>query len=155
MQIQDQQCKLSMRRGFCTIVLSGNILVTLMLHNSVLHAVPDPRSISLTSNPVTPIINGHDVMLICTVKLSQEILDSEIFFLMVDTQLSQPDGTLLTLISLAVTGTTFTYTTKLNSFGRSNSGNYTCTATVRPQPTSTYLTGTGMVMDTARITTGN
>ena len=120
-----------------------------------LHVVPDPQSVSLTNNPVTPIINGHDVTLICTVKLRQEISDSEILLLMVDAQLSQPDGSPLVLTGLTVTGTTFTYTTQLNSFGRSDSGNYTCTATVRRQPTATYLTGTSMAMGTARITTGN
>ena len=59
---------------------------------------------------------------------------------MVDTQLFR-DGTPLTLTGPTVSGTTFIYTTQLNSFGRSDSGNYTCTATIQPQPTSTYITG--------------
>ena len=81
-------------------------------------------------------------------------MDSEIFLLMVDAQISRPDGTPLALTGPTVTGTTFIYTTQLNSFGRSDSGNYTCNATVRPQPSSTYLTGIGTTLDTARITTG-
>ena len=81
-------------------------------------------------------------------------MDSEIFLLMVDVQISQPDGMPLTLTGPTVTGTTFTYTTQFNSFERSDSGNYTCNATVRPQPSSTYLTGMGTMLDTARITTG-
>ena len=87
--------------------------------------------------------------------MSQEILDSEIFLLMVDVQVSRPDGTPLTLTGPTVTGTTFTYTTQLNSFGRSDSGNYSCNATVRPQPSSTYLTGISTMLDKARITTGS
>ena len=87
--------------------------------------------------------------------MNQEILDSEIFLLMVDVQVSWPDGTPLTIAGPTVTGTTFIYTTQLNSFGRSDSGNYTCNATVRPQPSSTYLTGISIMLDIARITTGS
>ena len=126
-------------------------LLSIICYNNT---VPDPQSVFLTSNPAVPNINGDSVTLICTVNMRQEILDSEIVLLMVDAQLSR-DGTSLVLIGTTVTGTTFNYTTQLNSFGSADSGNYTCMATIRPQPTSTYLTGTGMVLHTARITTGN
>lgn len=72
--------------------------------------------------------------------LNSAIVASDVSLLMMDTQLFR-DGTPLALIGPAVTGTPFTYTTKLNSFGRSDSGNYTCTATVRPQPTSIWIHG--------------
>ena len=72
---------------------------------------------------------------------------------MVDAQLSR-DGTTLALTGPTVAGTTFTYTIQLDSFGRNDSGNYTCTATVRPQPTSTYLTGSGVLSNVTRVTTG-
>ena len=58
---------------------------------------------------------------------------------MVSAQLTHPNGTMLSL-SNTTSGTTFTYTTR---FGRSDSGRYTCAATIRPQSTATpYLSGT-------------
>ena len=116
--------------------------------------VPDPQSVFFTSSPAAPNINGGGVTLTCTVNIYQEILDSEIFLLVVDAQLSRPDGTPLALTGPTVTGTTFTYTAQLNSFGRNDSGNYTCTATVRPQPPSVYLNGTGELSSATRVTTG-
>ena len=50
-----------------------------------------------------------------------------------------------------VTGTTIIYTARVNVFGRSDYGNYTCTATVRPQPSSTYLIGVDVLSDTLSI----
>ena len=87
-------------------------------------------------------------------ELNSAILGSEIFLLVVDAQLSR-DGTPLALTGPIVTGTTFTYSTQLNSFGRSDFGNYTCRATVRPQPTSTYLIGVDVLSDTLSIKAGN
>ena len=102
--------------------------------------VPTPSSITLTSSEGNFIVIGSDVTLTCTVRLHSAIVESDLPLLMVDAQLSR-DGTPLTLTNPTVTGTTFTYTTQLNSFGRSDSGNYICTATVRPQPSSTFITG--------------
>lgn len=74
---------------------------------------------------------------------------------MVDAQLSR-GGVSLALGDPTVTGTNFTFTAQLNSFGMNDSGNYTCNATIRPHPASIYLTGMStMLSDTARITTGN
>jgi hypothetical protein len=80
-------------------------------------------------------------------------MESDLLLLMVDAQLLR-DGTPLTRIGPIVSGTTFTYTTQLNSFGRSNSGNYTCMANVRPKLTAVYLTGTSSGTNTTRITIG-
>jgi hypothetical protein len=88
---------------------------------------------------------------ICTVELNSGIQESDLSLLMVSARLTHPNGTILSL-SNTVRGTTFTYTTQLNSFGRSDSGNYTCTATVRPQPTATYLTGSGVLSNAIEIT---
>ena len=100
------------------------------------------------------VMDGSDITLTCTVMLNPVIVESDLSLLMVDAQLSQPDGTPLALTGPTVTGTTFTYTTQLNSFGRSDSGNYTCNATVRPQQTSTYLTGDETLSDLVEVTTG-
>ena len=87
------------------------------------------------------LITGSDVTLTCAVELNSVIQSSAInYLLIVDVQLSR-DGTPLALTGPTVSGTTFTYTKRFESFGRSDSGNYTCTATIQPQPTSTYLTG--------------
>ena len=96
------------------------------------------------------VVVGSDITLTCTLALNSAIMGSEKTLLMVDAQLSR-DGTQLALTGLTVTGTTFTYTTAVNSFGRSDSGNYTCTATIRPRPSSTYLTGNEMLSTTINI----
>ena len=98
-------------------------------------------------------ITGSDVRLTCAVELHPAVLDSEIFLLMVDAQLSR-NGTPLPLIGPTVTGTTFTYTTQLDSFQKSDFGNYTCTATVRPQSASIYLTGIDVLSNTLNIKPG-
>ena len=86
-------------------------------------------------------------------ELSPLVVESDLSVVMVDVQLSR-DGTPLTLTGPTVAGTTFIYTIQLNSFGRSDSGSYTCTATVRPHPPSTFLTESGEQSDTVRVTTG-
>ena len=116
--------------------------------------VAPPSYVTLTSNVANIIqIVGSDVELTCTVELNPEILGSEIFLLAVNAQLSR-DGTQLALTGPTVTGTTFTYAFQLNSFQRSDFGNYTCTATIRPQPTSAYLTGDDILSATLNIKPG-
>ena len=92
-------------------------------------------------------------MLTCTLELNSAILNSEIFLVRVIAQLSR-DETQLAVAGPVVTGTTFTYTAQLNSFQRSDFGNYTCTVTIKPQPSSTYLTGTDVLSDTLIIKAG-
>ena len=75
--------------------------------------------------------------------MGQGVLPSDLSLLIVDTQLSR-DGTTLDLTGPVESGTAFTYTIQLDSFARNDSGNYICTATVRPQQPSTYLTGIGV-----------
>ena len=108
---------------------------------------------SVTSNPASPVNVMSTVTVNCVVELGPAVMESELSLLMVDAELSR-DGTQLTLANPTVTGTRFTYTRWFESFGRSDSGNYTCTATVMPQPSSTYLSGTGSGSSTAKITTG-
>ena len=117
--------------------------------------VPTPSSLMLISSNGNPfaVVVGSDTTLICTLVLNSVIMGSENALLMVDAQLSR-DGTPLALPGVTVTGTTFTFTTIVNSFGRSDSGNYTCTATVRPQPTATHLTGTETLESNVNIRAG-
>ena len=81
---------------------------------------------SESPSPITP---GSDITLICMVKMDERVLEADLSLLEVDAQLSK-NGAPLSLTGPSVTGTTFTYTAQLNSFGRSDSGNYTCIANV-------------------------
>ena len=108
----------------------------------------------MTSSGGTIILNGSNVFVNCTVKLDPAVMESELSLLMVDVQLSR-DGTPPTLSDPTVTGTTFTYTTQLNTFGRNDSGNYICTATIRSQLISTYFIQSSALNDTFRVTIGD
>jgi hypothetical protein len=125
---------------------------------SIFHKVPTPSSINLVSSDNSsrpnflPIL-GSDVTLTCTLELNSAIVASEILVLMVDTELFR-DETPLTLTGPSIRDTTFTYTRRFESFGRSDSGNYTCTATVGPQPTLTYLIGNETQSATINIRAG-
>ena len=89
----------------------------------------------------------------CTVVMGPTVSQSDLSLLMVDAQLSR-DGTPLALTDPTVTGTTFTYTTQLDSFGRSDSGNYTCTATITTLD-PIYSNASGVVVSySVEITTG-
>ena len=100
-------------------------------------------------------MDGTDVTVTCAVKMGQGVVDSDLSLLMVDAQLSK-DETPLTLTGPTVTGTTFTYTIQLDSIGKNDSGNYTCSATVtQVQPTSTYLTGSGQATTVDEVVIGN
>ena len=85
--------------------------------------------------------------------MNSEILSFEILLLAVGAQLSK-EGTSLTLDGLIANDTTVAYTAQLNSFQESDFGSYTCTATVRPQPSSTYITGNDTLSDTINIESG-
>ena len=85
--------------------------------------------------------------------MGQGVLPSDLSLLMVDTQLSR-DGTTLDLTGPMMSGTTFTYTIQLYSFGRNDSGNYTCTANVALQQPSTYLIGMGRGTAMSKVVTG-
>lgn len=102
-------------------------------------------------------IIGCDVELTCTVELHSAILPSEISLLMVSAELYK-DGTPdpLALTGPNVSETTFTYTNQLISFERNDFGNYTCIATMKPQPSAnlSHLTGTAVLSDTLRIKAG-
>ena len=105
------------------------------------HLVPNP-TVTISSNPLPPIHDGTDVTLTCSITMGQGILPSDLSLLMVDKQMSR-NGTTLDLTGPVVTGTTFTYTIRLDSFGRNDSGIYACTANVTLLQPSTFLTGMG------------
>ena len=109
---------------------------------------------SVTSTPSSPVNDVISTVTVnCVVELNPSVMESELSLLMVSAQLLR-DGTPLTLNGPTVSGTTFTYTRRFESFGRSDSGNYTCNATVEPIPTLTYLNGSAPLANTARVTIG-
>ena len=122
---------------------------------SYTYAVPDPQSVSLTSSSGTTVINGSHVTITCTVELGPSVSESDLSLLMVDAQLFvHRNGVTKNLSSTQiVSGTTLTYATAVNSFGMSDSGNYSCVATTRPS--SVYLYGTSELSNQIQVTTGN
>ena len=65
--------------------------------------------------------------------------------LVVNASLDRPDGSTLLLSDPILSGTTYRFITQVNSFGGSDVGNYTCTATVRSQLIASYFTGIGQL----------
>ena len=91
---------------------------------------------------------GSTVTLTCTVELSPAV-DVPVT---VNTVWTGPDGFMTTSTAQRMgSTTTYTSTAMVSSFGRDQSGNYTCTATVGPNLTSTYLTGSGVLSNTTSI----
>ena len=107
------------------------------------------------STPEAAVVFGSDVTLTCTLGLDPTIVASDLSLLMVEVQLSR-DGILLDNLTLSpMTGTAFVYTSRLSSFRITDVGNYTCNATVRPVPSSAYITGNEILeSDTIQVTTG-
>ena len=107
--------------------------------------VPAP-TVTLSNDPTGAIGAGFTVTLTCTVTMNQAVRESDLSLLMVEASLTRPDGTMLSLLNPVISGTTFTFTTRLSPFGRSDAGNYICMATVRPQPSiSSDLTASNTV----------
>ena len=120
--------------------------------------VPAPFSVIVTNdaaNLIRPI--GSSITLTCTIKFGSAVRAAEVPLLMVSAQLSR-DGTPLTLTGPTVSRIAVTYTRRFESFGRSNSGNYTCTAVVEPnQRQAPYLTenlNAILTSDSIQVTTG-
>ena len=72
----------------------------------------------------------------------------------VDIQLSDPAGRTLTTTTPSVSGSTYTSTAMVNSFGREQSGVYTCRATVASSPPNSFLFVSSPQSGTLRVTVG-
>ena len=108
--------------------------------------VPAPTSVTVTNSSVNV---GSTVTLTCTVELSPAV-DVPVT---VNTVWTGPDGFMNTSTAQPVMGSTTTYTSTamVSSFGRDQSGDYTCTATVNS--TSSFITGS-MGSSSTRVTVG-
>ena len=118
-------------------------------------SVPPPSSVSVTSTPSSPVNNIVSTVTVnCVVELSPALRASDVSLLMMDIRMSR-DGTQQTLTGPTVTGSTVTYTRRFGSFGRNDSGNYTCTVNIRPTgPTASYIIGSAERTSTSEITIG-
>ena len=105
-------------------------------------------------NPIRPV--GSNVTLTCTVELSPAV-DVPVT---VNTVWTAPAGFMTTNTAQPVMGSTTTYTSTamVSSFGRDQSGNYTCIAEVTSlqlQSVLNFVNNSATVYGTARVTTGN
>ena len=80
--------------------------------------------VSNQTNPIRPI--GSAVLLTCTVELSLAV-DVPVT---VNIHLSDPAKSPLTTTTPSVSGSTYTTTATISSFGRERSGEYTCTVSI-------------------------
>ena len=101
--------------------------------------VPAPTSVTVTNGSVNV---GSTVSLTCTVELSPAV-DVPVT---VNTVWTGLDGFMTTNTGQSVIG--YTSTTIVS---RERSGNYTCTATVRPISASTYLARSGVLSNATSI----
>ena len=118
-----------------------------------MHAVP-LTNVTITSDLPSPIIEGASVTLTCIVEMDALVeLDLQLFNL--EVTLSRDEYTVVNLSEAAIYGTTSTYTHQIVSFNRNNSGNYSCTATARPHPSSVFINGSDVSRSgVLRVTTG-
>ena len=115
----------------------------LQLYNNIV--VPTP-AVSITSNIVTV---GNSVTLTCTVELSSSV-DVPVT---VNTVWTGPDNFNRNVMAQRIGSTaTYTSTVMVSSFGRDQSGDYTCTATV--SLTSPFITGSMSSSPLTRVTVG-
>ena len=91
----------------------------------------------------------------CTVDLDPSVLSAaDLSLITVEAQLFR-DGNELNQTNLGMDGVTYTFGVVVNSFNESDNGNYSCSATVSPRASSSYLTGMGQgTSDTFPIVVG-
>lgn len=66
----------------------------------------------------------------------------------------EPIESQLTITPPSVSGSTYTTTAVINSFGREQSGEYACFAMVTSETTNTFLTDSNSTSNVLRVTTG-
>ena len=125
----------------------------ILIQNIIISLVPRPTAIRITTSQVNPLMVrpiGSTVTLNCTADLDPAINVS----MTVNIRLSNPAGRALTTITPSVSGFTFTSTATVTSFGRKESGIYTCTVTVSPSPSNSFLFNSTPQSETIRVTVG-
>ena len=100
-------------------------------------------------NPIPPF--GSDVTLTCAVELSPAV-DAPVT---INTVSITPEGSITSSTAQAVMGSSTNYASAflISSFGRINSGLYTCGATAS-LPSNAYVSDSSTVHHSVRVTTG-
>ena len=120
----------------------------IMLLCSVMHIVPAPSHLTITSIPISPIRPiGSDVLLTCAVELNP-LVDVPVT---VNTVWTGPAGFMTTNTAMG-SSTTYTSTAMVSSFEREKSGDYTCAATISSM--SSFLFSSESQSETTKITVG-
>lgn len=119
-----------------------------------MYTVP-AMEVTITSDLSNPITEGAFVTITCIVKMGA-LVESDLQLLNVRVNMSIRDmsATMDLSESVLINGTTLTYTMAYVSFNRNDSGNYRCTATARPHPSSVFINSSDASSDVLRITTG-
>ena len=94
---------------------------------------------------------GSTVTLTCMADLDPAIGDVPVI---VNIELRDPAGSPLATTAPPVSGSSYTSTTTISSFGRDQSGLYTCSATVSPSPPNSFLSDSSLRPGTLRVSTG-
>ena len=139
----------------------NNIILSCALHiisvwlniNAYIFTVPAPTSVMLSSsipNPIPPL--GSSVTLTCAVELSPAV-DIPVT---VNTVLTTDEGLTDTRTAQPVMGSSTSYaaTYVINTFGRSDSGLYICSATVSLTSANANIRDSNTVSHSVRVTTG-
>ena len=109
--------------------------------------------IRISTDQINPLMVrpiGSTVTLTCTADLDPAI-DVPVT---VNIVLRDPAGSPLITTNRSVSGATYTTAATISSFGRSDSGLYTCTAAVSPSPSNPFLSSSTSQSETFRVTTG-
>ena len=119
--------------------------VIIMLHYCT---VPAPSFVTITSDSVSPIRPvGSDVSLTCSVDLSSAV-DVPVT---VNIEMRDPQENVLTISTPTLSQSVYVSEALITSFGRNQSGIYTCEATVSsPSP---FLIESGTLSRDLRVTT--
>ena len=101
--------------------------------------VPRPRSVIVTSHPISPIRPlGSNVTIICTAELTAPIYDPS---LTIEVSLFDPAGGLLSNSTSSESDTVYTNRALISVFQRNQSGSYGCMVTVRSPSVVKSLSG--------------
>ena len=133
-------------RAFCTLVPALVIIIIIII---IIVRVP---MVTITSYPVSPVQPvGTNVTLTCNVELDR-LVDVP---LTVNTVWTGPDNLNRNIITQRMGNTTtYTSTVMVSSFGRYQSGDYTCTATVSSASSESFIISPAPESATSRITVG-
>ena len=106
---------------------------------------------TVTASPDGTIFTGSSLTLTCSIELSEAVNIT----VTVNTVWSGPSGTQFTTttsVATRMTATTYTSTVTISSVETSDSGEYTCTATV--SSTSPFLTDSELMLSSTNIVVG-